>query len=102
RRIGRIRGESDESDLSESATGPAMARLGTEPIVRCRMMLMIGPGQGEEHVRVEERRFHFSSRARISRARSLGIIGASLGTRKTGRRFFFAVSDRVFNPRRAR
>src|SRR5689334_4392103 len=78
-----IGGQPDESRLSDGATGPAVTRLRREPVMRCGVMLVVRPGEGQQYVRIEEGNLHDLSLAKISRARSPGITGASTGTRNT-------------------
>lgn len=101
RRVSRVRGESDKSKLREGAGGPALAPVFGKPCMGMRMVLVVWPGQREEHVGVEQGRFHVASSASNSFARLLGITGASGDTRKTGKPSLLAVSADARKPRRA-
>jgi len=72
-----------------------------EPCVRLGVMLVIGPGQCEQDIRVQQRDFPVASSASISFARELGMMSASGWTLNTGNPLWLALCGEARSPRRA-
>jgi hypothetical protein len=82
--IGEICGQPDECHLRQGASSPPVPGFSAKPAVRGRMVLMVGPGESEQNVDIQQSRLHLVSLSSSSAARDAGMIGASRRTGNTG------------------